>query len=175
LIRPNSSLRELAFVVCDALDRAGVVAVLSGGGAATIHSEETYLSRDLDFIVTYHGAAGSGRVLEELGFVLQGQSYHHSETPFYVEFPQGPLMVGNEAVSEWLTLEEGGRKLHLLTPTDSVRDRLAAYLHWNDHHSLEVALAVAVRNPIDLTVVEDWCRREGRPERFKTFARRLRG
>lgn len=172
-IEPDATLRELAFRVGDALDRAGIVAVLSGGGAATIHSEEDFLSRDLDFIVTYHGTTGSSGILEDLGFELSGQSYVHPRSPFFVEFPEGPLMVGSDPVEEWLTLEEAGRKLHILTPTDCVRDRLAAYLHWSDFGSLEVALAVARRHAVDLDSIEDWCRREGRTERFETFRRRL--
>lgn len=173
-IGPGTSLRELAFLVCDTLDGAGVIAVLSGGGAATIHSEEAYLSQDLDFIVTYHGASGSGKLLEGLGFKLVNHSYRNPATPFFVEFPEGPLSVGDDVIEAWMTLEESGRKLHIITPTDSVRDRLAAYLHWNDHNSLEVALAVAKRHPIDLDLVEAWCQREGRPERYETFSRRLR-
>lgn len=173
LIQPDTSLRELAFEVCDALHRHGVVAVLSGGGAATLYSDEQYLSKDLDFILTYHGGSKSEKPLIDLGFELVGQSYRHPATPFFVEFPDGPLSVGDDLITDWATLVDHGRTLHIISPTDSVRDRLAAYLHWNDANSLEVALAVARRQTIDLALVEDWCRREGRPERFETFRRRL--
>ena len=30
-----------------------------------------------------------------------------------------------------------------MTPTDSVKDRLAAYYHWNDQQALEQAIMVA--------------------------------
>lgn len=172
-IEPGASLRDLAFEVCDALHRQGVVAVLSGGGAATLYSEEQYLSRDLDFIVTYHGGSQSGQALVDLGFALVGQSYRHPATPFFVEFPEGPLSVGDDLITSWDTLVERDRTLHIISPTDSVRDRLAAYLHWNDVNSLEVALAVARKQTIDMGFVEAWCKREGRPERFATFHRRL--
>lgn len=38
MIDRDSSLRDVAFEVCTALDRVGVTAVLSGGGAATLYA-----------------------------------------------------------------------------------------------------------------------------------------
>ncbi|MDI6740798.1 MAG: hypothetical protein QME74_10605 [Candidatus Edwardsbacteria bacterium] len=41
-------------------------------------------------------------------------------------------------------------RLHLLSPTDCVKDRLAAYFHWNDRQSLEQAGLVADNRKIDI-------------------------
>ena len=172
MINASMTLRQVAFVVCTALDRQRIRAVLSGGGAATLYAPEEYQSRDIDWVTQWRCAAGA-QVLEELGYVLTGQQYAHPANPFTLDFPPGPLMVGDDVITEWDTWEEGDQLLHIISPTDSVRDRLAAYLHWNDANSLEVALAVARQQTIDMNVIEAWCKREGRPERFATFARRL--
>ena len=49
-ITENSTLEEIAAVVSDALEKAGITATLSGGIAVTIYTENEYLSRDLDFV-----------------------------------------------------------------------------------------------------------------------------
>ncbi len=172
LIEEMMTLREVAFAVCTAFDHHGIVAVLSGGGAATIYAPNDYQSRDIDWVTEWRGHGGQ-QVLNKLGYVLQGQQYVHTSNPFTLDFPPGPLMVGDDEIQKWDTLFEGSQLLHVISPTDSVRDRLAAYLHWNDVPSLEVALAVARHQPIDLPLVEEWCRREGRPDRFEVFRRRL--
>ena len=64
-------------------------------------------------------------------------------------------------------------RLLALSPTDSVRDRLAAYFHWGDLQSLEVALEIAVRNRVAMKRIAAWSRDEGHTERFAEFQRRL--
>ena len=70
-IRSTTSLRELAFIVCTALDRKGATAVLTGGGAATIYSAEAYKSRDLDFVLSFGGEVGVCEEWED-GWVGKG-------------------------------------------------------------------------------------------------------
>lgn len=63
-----------------------------------------------------------------------------------------------------MTLRTG--RLRLLSPTDCVKDRLAAYFHWDDMQSLAQAALVAYANEIDLAEVESWATREGKREAF---------
>ena len=175
MIGPSMTLRELAFIVCNAMDAAGTKAILSGGGAAAVYAPEACQSNDLDFIFEFWStvARPSAQPLFDLGFVQQGQSYIHSQTPYTVEFPTGPLAIGDELITEWDTLREGELVLYILRPTDCVRDRLAWFLFNNDFSSLEQALAVARHNPVDLDLIEHWCMREGEPGKYQTFADRL--
>ena len=175
MIGPKTTLREQAFLVCTALDRAGTTCVLTGGSAATIYAPQEYQSQDLDFVITFAGGPGSERALLDLGFVRSGSTYTHPANPLTLDFPEGPLAVGSEPIDSWDTIREGEFLLHLLTPTDCVRDRLAGYLFWHDRQSLSAAVSVARAHThkVDLKKVEAWCRREGEPEKFQDFLRAL--
>ena len=174
VIGPNASLGDVALEVCTALHEAGTTAVLSGGSAATWYAPDAYQSFDLDFIITLHGPGG-GEVLRALGFVESGQIYRHPATHFTLDFPKGPLAVGEDTLSEWRTERRGDQLLHVLTPTDACRDRLASFLFWNDFSGLEQALAVANarRREVELPLIEDWCRRERHSPKFELFKARL--
>lgn len=59
--------------------------------------------------------------------------------------------------------------MKLLSPTDCVKDRLAAYYHWNDRQCLQQAVWVARARKIDWDEVERWSRKEGEEDKFKVF------
>ena len=176
MITRQSTLVDVAYAVCTALDRAGYVAVMTGGSAATFHAPDAYQSKDIDFVITLRGERADD-VLASLGYALDGDYYVHRESLFPLEFLPGPLMVGDEQITAWDTHRRRREVVHVLTPFDSCRDRLAAFLFWNDFSALEQALAVAraKRDAIDLAAVERWCAREGNAEKFALFARRLGG
>ena len=106
-IGPETTLRELAFIVCTALSEAGETAVLSGGGAATVYAPDAYQSKDLDFIFTFWSAIAkpSRTPIEALGFKQIHGTFHHEQSPFTLEFPAGPLAIGNEEILAWETLK----------------------------------------------------------------------
>lgn len=175
-ISQTTTLRELAFIVCTALEQAGEIAVLSGGGAATVYAPEAYQSHDLDFIFAMWSAGGpiKADALTRLGFVGRLGSYTHPLSPYSVDFPAGPLAVGDEMITSWETLREGDLLLHILSPTDCVRDRLAWFFYGRDHSALDQAVAVALRCSIDLSVINAWAEREGQKVPLAQFLSRLR-
>ncbi len=59
--------------------------------------------------------------------------------------------------------------LRLLSPTDCVKDRLAAYFHWNDRPSLEQAILVCFAQDVDLREVRRWSLRERMEEKHRKF------
>jgi len=166
-------LQEVAALVCSTLERHGIRVVLSGGAVVSIYSDDEYASYDLDFV-----AAGLARrteaAMRELGFREEGRHWRHSDTPYWVEFPAGPVQVGDAVVTEFAERSTRFGVLRLLAPTECVMDRLAGYYHWSDPQCLEQAVAVARRHPVDLARIEAWSRREGALTRFRTFAERLR-
>lgn len=166
---------ELAAYIDTHLREKGIQVVLSGGASVAIYSNYQYVSEDLDFIARFsidHKKVESS--MKAIGFQRQGRYYHHPDTPYFVEFISGPPSVGQDPIGEIneLTLETG--KIRLLSPTDSVKDRLAAFYHWGDRQSLEQALLVARSRAIDLENVERWSIREGKQDEFEAFKRRLK-
>lgn len=175
MISPSSNLTDIAFAVCTALDGVGFTAVLTGGSAATFYSAEAYLSDDLDFVLTLLGKHGE-EALKALGYQRKGDLYRHARSRFTLEFPPGPLAIGEDLVESWSTVRRKGELLHVLSPTDSCRDRLASYLFWNDFRGLEQALLVlqAQRRRVDLKAVAAWCKREGHEQKYGLFERRAK-
>ena len=158
-----------------ALAEVGVTAVLTGGSAATFYAPHAYQSDDLDFVITMRGDGDGARALKTLGYEETRGFYRHSVSSFPVEFPKGPLMIGDDYIDAWATHRRGDEVLHVLTPTDCCRDRLAAFLFWDDFSRLGQALAVAhaQRDAIAMELVRAWCERERALPKFNIFAARL--
>ncbi|MBS3957027.1 MAG: hypothetical protein KGZ40_05825 [Clostridiales bacterium] len=163
-VNEGTSLGELAALVCEALERAGIRATLSGGGAVVLYSDNEYESSDLDFI-TSERTAVIAEAIEPLGFhrTPGSRQFEHPEARYYVEFPPGPLAFGETVVPESsvLTLQTEFGPVRVITPTQSVMDRLAAYVHWNDNQALDQAVMVARRQRVDWSELYEWARREG--------------
>jgi hypothetical protein len=169
------SVEELAGLVCQTLKEVGVIVTLTGGACVSIWSKGKYVSNDLDFIE--EGPVPPRKIrdaLQSLGFHKQGKDFRNPATKFFVEFPTGPLMVGDQRVEKVAERKMPAGALRLLTPTDCVKDRLAAFFHWNDNQSLEQALMVARAQKVDLRDIHQWSKSEGQEDKFRVFERRLR-
>jgi len=159
---------ELAAFVCSHLKTNGINVVLSGGACVAIYAEGKYVSYDLDFIENLSsGRRKLKRILAEIGFEEEGRYFKHSATQFFLEFPLGPLAVGEEPPQKVITLRFATGELTVLSATDCVKDRLAAYFHWDDRECFEQALLVAKSNEIDLQEIERWSLKEGHETKFK--------
>ena len=167
------SIAELAAMVSEALEAAELDAVLSGGSVVSIYSDNEYQSFDLDF-VTLERMKALAVVMESLGFRRStGRHFVNPNTPYYVEFPTGPLTVGDSPVKQTARLQTPLGSVRILTPTQCVMDRLAAFYHWKDRQGLDQALMVARRQPVDLADVERWSIAEGKVAEFAEFLREL--
>ena len=125
-------IRELAAIVSDKLNEAGIDAILVGGACVSIYTKNKYLSGDLDF-VSASSIKEISPVLSELGFERKSsRHFEKNDCPFFIEFVSPPAALGSEPVRETNILKTKVGDIILLTPTDSVKDRLAAYYHWND-------------------------------------------
>lgn len=172
-ITANSDLTEIAALVSDRLERAGISAVLSGGAAVSIYSSAAYLSRDLDFI-TSAPAKNIRNALSSLGFKNdKGRYFTHPKTSYFLEFPAGPLAIGDQIIRDWAKLDTEFGPIHILTPTQCVMDRLAAYYFWNDPQALDQAIMVARGHNIEIEAVYAWSTSEGHEEKYSIFFRQL--
>jgi hypothetical protein len=173
-IGPNSSLRDVSLAVGRALARHRIRAVLTGGACASLHAAGRYLSDDIDFVLGGRVSVSElDRAMASLGFVREANRYVHPRSDLWVEFPRGPLAVGADLDVAVVEIRGRAGSVIALSPTDSCRDRLAAFYHWSDRQSLEVAVAIAVRNEVDLERIRRWSEGEGHVARFEEFRREL--
>ncbi len=174
-ITARSTLKQVAAGVARALHDAGIRAVLTGGACATIYSHGAYQSEDLDLILQSSTTQKElDAAMAAIGFVRKRDTYHHAEARFFVEFPVGPLSIGSDLSVKPAEFQIAGVRVTLLSPTDSCRDRLAAFYHWKDRQSLKAAVAIAARNPVDVERIRSWSVREGAAQEFEQFVEALR-
>lgn len=155
--------------------RHGIQAVLTGGAAAVLYSRGKYTSLDIDFVISGQVDQGTLDVaLGKLGFRRKRDHYVHDKVAFTIEFPRGPLAIGEDIVIRPVLHRNGAARALMLSATDSCRDRLAAYYFWNDRQSLMAAIEIARRNPVQLRRIKDWSEREGQVTAFTTFLKALK-
>lgn len=168
------SRKELAAFICTHLEKHEIEVTLTGGSCVSIYSDNQYSSMDLDFIERISVKRKFLiKCLEEIGFYEENRCFKHTDTELFVEFPPGPLAVGNEPITEVITLETEVGDLRIISPTESVKDRLAAYYFWNDLQCLDQAIMVADHNEINVDEVERWSFKQGEEEKFKVFLSKI--
>jgi len=170
----NMTQVELAAYIQDALQAKGIRVVLSGGSAVSFYSSNKYVSKDLDLInANFAKRSGIKSVMGTLGFNERGRYFIHPETNYFVEFPDGPLSVGEEPVQEVDEFALSTGTLHVISATDCVKDRLCAFYFWNDMQGLEQAILVAQSQNTDLKEIKRWSKIEGKENEYKTFVDKL--
>ena len=166
---------ELAAFVQQHLAAQGIRVVLSGGTCVTIYARGAYVSGDLDLVLeTYARPQLVAAALAELGFEPHGRVFKHRDSALWVDIRSAPLAVGSEPVREVRELPVSTGTLRIISPTDCVKDRLAAYYYHNDRQCMEQALLVAKSSDVDLAEVERWSTHEGQETRFAELKERLR-
>ena len=164
---------ELAAFIADEFRRTNVV--LSGGSCVSIYSTEKYVSMDLDFV---NAGFAKRKAIEEamkaLGFVEENRYFRHPDSALLVEFPPGPLGVGQEPVKQINEIATSTGVVRMISPTDCVKDRPAWYYHDNDLQCLEQAVLVAAAQVIDLDEIRRWSEGEGKADAFAAIKHRLR-
>lgn len=90
-----------------------------------------------------------------------------------MDFVNPPIAVGHEAVHAFATLQTSAGTLRLLSPTDCVKDRLAAFFYWNDMQALEQAVLVGKAHQIDYKDLKKWAQIEGHIQKFKEFLKEV--
>lgn len=165
-------LKDLACLIYETLKNDGINAILVGGACVSIYSENRYQSYDLDF-VTYEDLKSIEKALKKLGFKREGRCFSHAQCLYLIDFVNPPIAIGNEPIRHFKTLNTSTGSLQLLTPTDSVKDRLASYFYWNDEQALEQALLVAKNHKIDLKDLKRWAKGEGFLPQLEHFLKQL--
>jgi len=165
---------EVGAFVQSHLREKGIQVVLSGGASVAIYTNGRYVSQDLDLINVYAVNRRTIRkAMNEIGFNEEGRYFRHPDSRFNVEFPPGPLTVGEEPVRQVDEIELATRTLRIVSPTDCVKDRLAAYYHWCDQQCLSQAQLVAEERENDLAEIRRWSKVEGKQAEFEKMLLKL--
>lgn len=166
----NCSEEELWKYVGKHLSANGFDAVLVGGAVVSIYSKGAYQSGDLDLIIQNLVKDKLPEVMSQIGFIKKGRHYIHPECKhLFVEFPSGPLEIGDDYKIKPMAIDIEGYEIKILSPTDCIKDRLATYIYFNDYEGMEQALLVASSQSFNLNSVKNWCQSEGRAEVFNEF------
>jgi hypothetical protein len=173
MINTKTTLKELAFIVGDHLSKEGVHALLVGGGVVSIYTDNKYESYDLDFI-SPDSYKNLTKAMGKLGFKTEGRHFVHPDTIFFVEFPGSILIIGDEYQEAYDSITFKNKSLKIMSPTQSIMDRLAAFYHWDDRESLDQAVMIAEAQPFSLNKVKTWSEKEGEPDKFLIFQERIR-
>ena len=161
---------ELAAYVVSHLEQEGIKVVLSGGASVSFYTKNKYISRDIDLVnVGFARRQVIKRVMGRIGFSEKGRHFSNPQSQYIVEFPQGPLSVGEELVREIKEYKLSTGTLKLISPTDCVKDRLCAHYFWGDRQGLAQAVLVAISSKVDLKEIERWSKVEGKSGEYKVF------
>ncbi|MFY4842496.1 hypothetical protein ACOTWI_09195 [Aliarcobacter butzleri] len=162
LLKEVKTPEETASIVYEILKAKGIEVVLTGGSCMEIYTHSNYSSYDLDFIA--NPSIKSEQVknaMIEAGFEKTKDRYFkHPDNDYYVEFPTGPVSLGNEEPKEHNELKTHVGTLKLLTSTNCVKDRLCAYLYHGGEECFSQAIAVAHKNEIDKKDLLKWANKE---------------
>ncbi len=165
---------ELAAYVHDHLRQQGIDVVLSGGSVVSFYSQNLYVSKDIDLVnVAFTRQAKLRKAMATIGFSEWGRYFQHPESAHIVEFPSGPLAVGEEPVRDVQEVALATGSLRVISATDCVKDRLCAFYFWDDQQGLEQAVLVAQNHSVDLVEIERWSHVENHTEKFAYFKERL--
>ena len=172
-VRPEMSITELGSYICSELEKNNIHVVLSGGACMEIYSSK-FASYDIDLIERY--SSQHKAILETmklLGFKQEkkGKYFKHDNNPYMVEFPTGPVTVGDEFVKDIATIETEFGYLRLLSATDCIKDRLCAFVYHFDEECLYQAVDVAQHNSIDYDNLEEWVSNEAGTSMAKGYKR----
>ena len=168
-ITKDTPIEQIAALVCEALKKFDIDSVLVGGAVVSIYTLNEYQSYDLDFVIP--GLAKDvSQAMKSLGFKKEKtRHWVHPKSPFFVEFPGSILSIGESLDVDCREFKTLAGKVKLLSPTSCTMDRLAGYYHWNDPQSLDQAVMIAIKYPVDLKKIKKWSQKEGAINMFKDF------
>lgn len=161
---------EVGAYVQSHLYHKGIDVVLSGGAVVAIYTSGKYVSNDLDLVNRYSARRSTIRkAMEEIGFREVARHFEHTDTKFLVEFPPGPLSMGEDFDIDIDQHELETGILRIISPTDCVKDRLAWYYHDGDLQCLSQAVMVTKDHKVDIVEIKRWSEGEGKLAEFEQF------
>lgn len=169
---------EVASFIATKLKDNNIDVVLSGGFCTQVYSKNEYISYDIDLVTRYSGNIKEiEAVMLSLGFNRKAGNlryFSHPEFEYTVEFPSGPVAIGDSLIKEFAEIGTKAGTIKILRITDALKDRLIGWLIWEDESNLKqsLILANAEASNIDFKEVEEWAIKEN-AKRYEVFKSRL--
>ena len=136
----RATLTEVAARASAHLERAGIPVAVVGGSAVTIHAPEVYASNDIDFAAI----RGTTRrdfaaAVAPLGFGASGRDFVHPESRFTLDLVADTPFIDQRPITRFAKVSTRFGQVRVYRFEDAIADRVAAFLHWGDSQSLDVA------------------------------------
>lgn len=169
------TIEKLAAIIANKLKEHGIDSILVGGACVSIYSQNRYQSYDLDF-VTYEDIKKVEKALNKLDFQKKERYFINKNCEYYIEFVSPPVAIGSEPIKNYEYHQTPLGTIKMLTCTDSIKDRLAAFYHWDDKQSLDQAIIIykTISQKIDLNEIKRWSKNEDQLKKFEVFLKYLK-
>lgn len=163
------SFRESVSHIFSALKEHDVDAVLIGEGAAALYSTAVEVE-NLALVIPVFHVEFMENLLKKLSFRMgEVRHFTSSKSSFDIQFYSPPILLGDSRAGRCETITTRKAEITLLSPTDSVRDRLAQWYRWGNRRALEQALAVSRSQAVDFDLLASWSAKEGADKQFSEF------
>jgi len=174
---------DVAAEVTQALQTEGLEATMVGGAVCAIYTNNQNQSSDIDFV-----SADSYEKLEaalaKIGFVNdESRNFIRRKNlkgdirdMIFMDYVGLGTQIGEENVPkiELAKLKYKQIQISILTPTQTVMDRLSKFMYHTDTDALNHAVAVAKKYPVNFEKVKKWCDGENRAKAYEFFLARLK-
>ena len=167
----NAQQIGVAAIIAEEFRKRGISSVLVGGAAVAFYTMEGYVTKDIDMILAGDTKTDIEEVMIILGF-KRTSTYRHFEHELYkfvVEFPPGPVQVGNKVIEKVNEIDLGRRKVKIISIEDIIMDRIIAGVEWRDENSIAQAKLLWQFNQseIDTTYLKEFAKKEGYEKELK--------
>jgi hypothetical protein len=139
-LRKNATLAEVAARASEQLDRSGIPVAVVGGSAITLYAPEVYASKDIDFAaIRGTNRRAFAAAVAPIGFTARGRDFVHKDTEYTLDLVADTPYVDQRPITRFAMIETPFGAVRVYKFEDAIADRIAAFLHWGDSQSLEVA------------------------------------
>lgn len=136
----SGSLSEVAAQASAVLEHAGIKVAVVGGSAITLYVPEVYTSKDIDFAaINGTSRRAFAKAVASLGFRAHGRDFVHPNSEFTLDLVADTPYVDQRPITEFETVRTPYGPVRVYLFEDALADRTAAFLHWSDSQSLDIA------------------------------------
>lgn len=170
----SMTIKQSASLLSTWLREEGFDPVLVGKACVLAYLDKRDGIDRFDFMLQRFPINEVKKALLKFGFrQVELRTFKSKDCPYMINFPAPPITAGDELIEKFDVLSTKYGKLRILSPTDSVRCRLTTYYRWGDNEAFEDAVKIAIKEKVDMRLIERWSAREWASDRFQKFLKEL--